>query len=114
MYHVRRQVQFHHNFYLVAEFEDRESCVVNQQIPVRFYIMFLLTWQSLFKVGFVFVLLLLGPWSIPNAKQNLVKVERTKALISQVPKCHSLYSLDLCKITLPNKTVPMSSFNRHQ
>ncbi len=24
-----------------AEFEDRESCVVNQQIPVRFYIMIL-------------------------------------------------------------------------
>ena len=92
--------------------------------------MFLLTWQSLFKVSdsgmnvlflFLAMFLSLVISAIPNAKlQNLVKVlprtiARAKKMVGfncdlfrkyvSCPKCHSLYSLDLCKITLPNKTV---------
>lgn len=114
----------------VSEFENSESCVVQQQIPVRFYIMFLLTWQSLFKVSdsgmnilFLFLAMFLSLIisAIPCAKlQNFVKVlprniTAAKKMVGlntdlfrkyvRCPKCHSLYSLELCKITLPNKTV---------
>ncbi len=95
MYNVSRQVNFittsillqnaevwSHVSEIEAEFEDRESCVVNQQIPVRFYIMFLLTWQSLFKVSdsglnvlFLFLAMFLSLVISAIAKlQNLVKV----------------------------------------
>ena len=97
---------------------------------LRFYLMFLFLWQSLFRVSdsamnvlFIFFAMFLSLFlaAVPsNEIRNFVNsLPRTIAAAKRVigrgsdifrkyvscPKCHSLYSLELCKVTLPNKSI---------
>ena len=94
---------------------------------VRFYVMFLLLWQSLCRVSdsgmnilflFLAMFLSLVLAAVPSNKiQNFVNllprtVSAAKRVIGQgsdmfrkYVSCHSLYSMDLCKVTLPDKSI---------
>ena len=106
--------------------EDDEPCVLDHQPSpstvraVRFYVMFLLLWQSLCRVSnsgmniFLAMFLSLVLAAVPSDEiQNFVNLlSRTVlaargSLVKEVT-CfanHSLYSMDLCKVTLPDKSI---------
>ena len=97
---------------------------------LRFYVMFLFMWQTLFRVSdagmsalFVYLamllVLVLSTIENPDIQAFIQMLPRSclaaKKLIGiagdpfskyvSCPKCHSLYSIDSCKITLPDKTI---------
>ena len=97
---------------------------------LRFYVMFLFMWQTLFRVSdagmsllFVYLamLLVLVLSTVENPDvQDFIQILPRSCLAAKkligiagvpfskyvtCPKCHSLYSIDSFKITLPDKTI---------
>ena len=119
-------------------FEDNDGMIANEETYtnskeyrlIRSYIMFLFTWQTLFRVSdtgmgvmFVFIAVLLGllvsrlnittlsdfvellPRSVTAAKKFIGHFSDEFSKYASCPKCHSIYALDTCKITQPDKTI---------
>lgn len=97
---------------------------------VRVYIMFLFTWQTLFRISdagigvlFMFIAMLLGllatglnvkilnefinllPRNVVAAKKFIGHISDTFSKYASCPECHSIYALETCKIVQPNKMV---------
>ncbi len=113
--------------------DDEDTTVKGSQVEsavARLYAVFILMWQTLFKVSnsginiiFIFfakllsllaVLLFLQCFSasLKELAQKIPKnVGQAKSLIGQekdsfskCPRCHTTYALNVCTVTLPNKT----------
>lgn len=96
----------------------------------RLYLMFLFTWQALFRVSDVgmnvllafiatFLMFLVRIFGVPSLRDVVLQLPKTVYLarkyiggekdrflkFASCPTSHSIFPLDSCKIVLPNKTV---------